>query len=132
GGRRIDGPGADAPRFPSQNVALVRRRVADALVAERAAAPVSSAACGADLVALEKAEHLGVRRRIVLLFAPKRFRVTSLVDRPGEWGPVFDRPAAHAAVLWSCTGSRTSCGGPRAYDKKPSILRSSSALAKRR
>jgi hypothetical protein len=52
---------------------------------------ICSAACGADLVALEEAEHLGLRRRIVLPFSPERFRKTSVVDRPGDWGPVFDR-----------------------------------------
>jgi hypothetical protein len=90
GGRRIDAAGTDPPRFPLQNVPLVRKRVAEALVAERAVALVCSAACGADLIALEEAERLGLRRRIVLPFAPERFRVSSVVDRPGEWGPVYD------------------------------------------
>jgi hypothetical protein len=95
-GRRIDAPGSSAPRFPLENVPLVRQRLADAFVAERAVALVCSAACGADLLALEMAERLGLRRRIVLPFRPQRFRETSVVDRPGDWGPVFDRLIAYA------------------------------------
>jgi hypothetical protein len=48
------------------------------------------------LIALEEAERLGLRRRIVLPFPPDRFRETSVTDRPGNWGPVFDRLVAAA------------------------------------
>src|ERR1700730_18749721 len=73
------------------HVPLVRRRIVDLLAEEHTEALVCSAACGADLIALEEAERLGLRRRIVLPFAAKRFRETSVIDRPGDWGPVFDR-----------------------------------------
>jgi hypothetical protein len=43
------------------------------LAVERADAFVSSAACGADLIALEEAERLGIRRCSVLPFSPDRF-----------------------------------------------------------
>ena len=66
------------------------------MAAERAAVLVCSVACGADLVALEAAERLGRRRRIVLPFAAERFRMTSVTDRPGDWGPMFDRMIAAA------------------------------------
>jgi hypothetical protein len=95
-GRRIDPAGADPARFPLEQVPLVRQRVADALRELRATALVCSAACGADIVALEQAERLGVRRRIVLPFAPQRFRESSVTDRPGDWGPKFDRQIASA------------------------------------
>jgi hypothetical protein len=55
---------------------------------------VCSAACGADLVALEEAGKLGIRRRVVLPFAKERFRQTSVVDRPGNWGEVYDHVIA--------------------------------------
>jgi hypothetical protein len=54
---------------------------------------VCSAACGSDLVALEEAERLGLRRRIVLPFGRERFRQSSVTDRPGNWGAAFDRLA---------------------------------------
>jgi hypothetical protein len=95
-GRRIDAPETEPPRFPLKNVPMVRERLAALLAAEHAEALVSSAACGADLIALEEAERLGLRRRIVLPFPAKRFRETSVTDRPGEWGPVFDRQIASA------------------------------------
>ena len=67
-GRRIDTPGTNPPRFPLDSVPLVRARIAELLRVERAAAVVASAACGADLIALEEAERIGIRRRIVLPF----------------------------------------------------------------
>src|SRR5690349_4386477 len=90
-GRRIDAAQAQELRFPLARVPLVRDRLRALLAERRAGILVSSAACGADLVALEAAERLGLRRRVVLPFAPDRFRETSVVDRPGEWGPIYDR-----------------------------------------
>jgi hypothetical protein len=95
-GRRIDGPETGSARFPLNNVPLVRERLAALLAAEHAEALVCSAACGADLIALAEAERLGLRRRIVLPFSAKRFRQTSVTDRPGEWGPLYDRLIAEA------------------------------------
>lgn len=108
-GRRIDKSGAATPRFPLANVELVRERIAALLSAEHTEALVCSAACGADLLALGEAERLGLRRRIVLPFPPERFRKKSVIDRPGNWGPMFDRlvAAARAAgdlVILSITG----------------------------
>src|SRR3954454_21697157 len=90
-GRRMDAPGTEPPRFPLENVPVVRQRLAAMLAKESAVALGFSAACGANLIALEEAERLALRRRIVLPFSPERFRETSVVDRPGDWGPVFDR-----------------------------------------
>jgi hypothetical protein len=90
-GRRVDAAGAKQPRFPLQNVDMVRTRVRAMLEAQGAKAVVSSAACGADLIALTEAGLLGLRRRVVLPFERKRFRDTSVTDRPGDWGPVYDQ-----------------------------------------
>jgi hypothetical protein len=95
-GRRIDALGTDPPRFPAKNVPMVRERIAAFFSSEHVEAIVCSAACGVDLIALEEAARLGLRRRIVLPFPPKRFRETSVTDRPGDWGPVFDRLVAEA------------------------------------
>jgi hypothetical protein len=92
----VDPVGADTPHFPPANVGLVRQRLAALFVAEGATALVCSAACGADLAALAEAQRLGLRRRIVLPFDPERFRETSVTDRPGRWGPLFDRLIATA------------------------------------
>ena len=93
-GRRIDAPDARPSRFPLANADAVRERIRDVLVRRGATTLVSSAACGADLVAIEAARELGLRCVFVLPFARHRFRAISVVDRPGadeRWGPAFDR-----------------------------------------
>jgi hypothetical protein len=95
-GRRIDRADAARPQFPLSQVEAVRKRLRDLFVDESVHAMVASAACGADLLALEVANQLGVRRRIVLPLMPDEFRCTSVVDRPGDWGPLFDAQIADA------------------------------------
>lgn len=90
-GRRIDAHDATIPRFPLENAAVVRERIHAFFVDHKATALVCSAACGADLIALDAAGELGIQRRIVLPFEQNRFRETSVIDRPGEWGALFDR-----------------------------------------
>lgn len=89
-GRRIDAVGAKPERFPVRNIDEVRKRVRALLESMGAAAVVDSAACGADLIGQTEAGAMGLRRRIVLPFARKRFRKTSVVDLPGDWGEVYD------------------------------------------
>jgi hypothetical protein len=89
-GRRIDAKGAPE-RFPLQNRAEVGNRVRHALEDAGAQIIISSAACGADLLALAGAGELGIRRRVILPFDTATFRRQSVVDRPGDWGPLFDR-----------------------------------------
>jgi hypothetical protein len=60
---------------------------------------VSSGACGTDLLALEVAGALGLRRRIVLPFGRALFRETSVTDRPGDWGPLYDRICDEVAAV---------------------------------
>jgi hypothetical protein len=90
-GRRIDASGAETPRFPLSNVGVVRQSLRELFETRRAKALVSAAACGADLNALSEAGALGMRRRVVLPFDRNRFRATSVTDRPGEWGPIYDQ-----------------------------------------
>jgi hypothetical protein len=94
-GRRIDAVGAPA-RFPLDQAPRVRKRLDRLLRQLRPAALVCSAACGADLLALEAAESLNIPVIIALPFAPDRFRETSVVDRPGDWGLRFDAVMARA------------------------------------
>lgn len=89
-GRRIDAEGAPE-RFPVGNQQRVAALIRDAMIRASAQALVSSAACGSDLLALEVAAELGIRRRVVLPFDPETFRSKSVVDRPGNWGSRFDR-----------------------------------------
>jgi tetratricopeptide (TPR) repeat protein len=89
-GRRIDAADAQDPRFPARNEEVVKQRIRNMLVATASNGMVSSAACGADILALECAEKLSLRRRVVLPFSRERFRSTSVVDRGEEWGARFD------------------------------------------
>ena len=90
-GRRIDDVDADVERFPLRNLPAVRSRLLQLLIDQQVDTLVSAAACGADLLALDAATELGLRRRIVLPFPPPRFRESSVIDRPGPWGDMFDR-----------------------------------------
>ncbi|MBV9762270.1 MAG: hypothetical protein JO340_17050 [Acidobacteriaceae bacterium] len=90
-GRRIDAPRARELRFPIRRETLVAARIRRFFEERKASALVSSAACGADLLALEIAGQLSLRRRVVLPFPPSRFRETSVEGCPGDWGPRYDR-----------------------------------------
>jgi hypothetical protein len=89
-GRRIDAVASQEKHFPLERVPEVRAQIRELLEA-RATAVVGAAACGADLLALTEAGDLGLRRRVVLPFERARFRSTSVTDRPGDWGALYDR-----------------------------------------
>ena len=98
-GRRIDAPDAPTPRFPLSRAAAVREKLSALFRRRGATALVSSAACGADLLALDAARHLGMRLRIVLPFDRATFRRLSVTDRPGDWGPLYDEICAEGEVI---------------------------------
>jgi hypothetical protein len=89
-GRRIDAATASKPSFPESSEREVKLAVVRAFRERQVELVVASAACGADIVALEAARELGLRFRIVLPFEPARFRETSVVDRGESWGPRYD------------------------------------------
>jgi hypothetical protein len=89
-GRRIDMLGAEKKHFPLANVARVRERISNWFEQHEVHTLVCSAACGADLLALEVAGRLGIRRCVILPFPQEQFRATSVVDRGGDWGERFD------------------------------------------
>ncbi len=96
-GRRIDATDAEPVRFPLENVETVRTRLRDLFLRYDAIALVCAAACGADLLALEVAGDLQLRRVVVLPFDAASFRNVSVIDRPGgetTWGSSFDRVVA--------------------------------------
>lgn len=90
-GRRPDPQDADVSRFPIANAIVVRERVRALMVEREPSCLVCSAACGADLLALDAAGDLGIERSVVLPFNVDAFRMSSVTDRPGHWGPLFDR-----------------------------------------
>jgi hypothetical protein len=90
-GRRVDAPDASIPRFPPGNVDLVRQRIRKYFEASKPEFLVSAAACGTDLLCLEVAGELKIKRVVMLPTEPAAFRASSVADRPGNWGEMFDR-----------------------------------------
>lgn len=95
-GRRVDAPDAETPRFPAANASLVRERIREMLIALGANTLVCSAAAGADLLALEAAASLGLRRHVVLPYGREQFLDNSVRDRPGDWEWAFQRAYSDA------------------------------------
>jgi hypothetical protein len=89
-GRRVEAPDAPKPRFPANQVENVRARLHEFFTSHEVTGLVCAAACGADILALEVAGELGLRRRIVLPFGRAHFRAMSVVDRGGDWGERYD------------------------------------------
>jgi hypothetical protein len=89
-GRRVDAPHSREVRFPPQNAPMVGGRLRRCFQ-KGVRVLVCSGACGSDLLALEVASELGIRRRVLLPFARTFFRETSVADRPGDWDVRFDR-----------------------------------------
>ena len=89
-GRRVDPQDTTESRFPARQAIPVQERIRKLLKHNQATDLVCSAACGADLLALEVAGKLGIQRHIVLPFARDNFRRTSVSDRPGNWGQQYD------------------------------------------
>lgn len=114
-GRRIDAPDTQTSRFPMENTAKVQECISALFVKYKATALVCSGACGADLLALDTAGELGLRRRIVLPFEPNRFRETSVTDRPGEWGALFHRISKEVEVTGDLVVLRDVVGEDDAY-----------------
>jgi len=130
-GRRIDPEGAEPARFPLKNVVLVRQRLEGLFGREAATALVSSGACGADLVSLTAARARPMRRRIVLPFGRDEFRASSVTDRPGDWGPVYDRVLAELDESGDVVTLAGYSAGEAAYAAaNDAILREAAILAR--
>jgi hypothetical protein len=94
-GRRIDATDVKTPRFPLTQVDVVQKKIEELFRRDNVKTLTCSAACGADLIALQVAQKLGIHYRIILPFVSERFRVTSVMDRPctqeWNWGILFDQ-----------------------------------------
>ena len=90
-GRRIDALDAKEERFPLKMKKIVYERIREFFHNNKATVLVSSAACGADLLAQKAARDLEIDQHIILPFEREKFRTTSVIDRPGNWGDLFDR-----------------------------------------
>lgn len=90
-GRRIDAEHAEYKRFPLSAAPRVKTQLKEFFEENHISHLVSSGACGADLLGQEIADELNIDRTIILPFDPAVFKTTSVTDRPGEWGTLYDR-----------------------------------------
>ncbi len=90
-GRRIDATGAPVSRFPPALADTVRQKLLTSLSLMSAKHLVCSGACGADLLALQAAGELGITTTMILPFDVNTFKSTSVTDRPGNWGSIYDK-----------------------------------------
>jgi hypothetical protein len=129
-GRRPDRTDAEAQRFPIGNRSLVGERVESLFAVRQADALVASAACGADLIALDVAGRLGMRRHVVLPFGRVKFRETSVTDRPGDWGADYDRVIAAVETAGGLTELGMTQDGDEPYLRtNEAIIEQAGALA---
>lgn len=89
-GRRVDAADASTTRFPLENVKIVKEKLHRFFTDNKIDYLVCSGACGADLIALGVAGELNIPRKMVLPFDAETFRSSSVTDRPGNWGELFD------------------------------------------
>lgn len=128
-GRRIDAP-TEPERFPLTRTTSVRQALGNLLRNEAIDVLVCSAACGADLIALDLAIASGVRCRIVLPYSATRFRESSVIDRPGDWGPLYDRIIAAVDAVGDLLVLNESADDTAAFfHVNETIIREARALA---
>jgi len=89
-GRRIDAEDAGARRFPVDQIKRVREEIKLFFVENNPHWLVCSGACGADLIALDVTVELNMPAKMILPFDADTFRSTSVTDRKGNWGILFD------------------------------------------
>src|SRR5262249_15636562 len=82
------------------NAEMVKQRIREVLKAEKATALVSAAACGSDILALEAAGGLGIRRQGVLPYDKVTFKHSSVIVRAGDLGRPFRRNLAESDGDW--------------------------------
>jgi len=132
-GRRVDPPDARRPRFPANNVPRVKQSLQRIFRHHNVTLLVCSAACGADLIALEVARQSRIPFKVVLPFSPDRFRETSVVDRPGPWGEIYDRVLADINNTSNLLVLKRPTDGARDYERvNRTIIREAGRAAKGR
>jgi hypothetical protein len=116
-GRRIDAENAEAKRFPLNAVSSVKEKLKNFFREKKVTHLVSSGACGADLIAHEAALEMGIVRTIILPFDPEVFRKTSVTDRPGNWGKIYDNLIADVVKSNHLVNLKYGEGDKGAYEK---------------
>lgn len=120
-GRRPDPPDVETARFPIANAVAVREQIRRVLIQYSPRYLVSSAACGADLLALDIAGDHGIRTAVLLPFVEDEFRARSVTDRPGHWGALYDRIISEVRAKGGLTVLTNAGESPYRYTTKEII-----------
>jgi len=121
-GRRVDANGAAETHFPLSEVIRVAEELRARFEHCSVGHLICSAACGADLLALESAIGMGISISVVLPSSPLAFRSISVVDRPGDWGPRFDSIIAAAEQRGSLNVLQFAADDPRGYQAVNEVI----------
>lgn len=128
-GRRIDAANAPKSRFPEERIATVKACLRKVLLNENVSLLVCAAASGADLLALEAAQALGIRCRIVLPFEPERFRSTSVIDTSPAWAAIYDPIISRVRADGDLIILKNRGSDEQAYELTTSVIISEAKLA---
>lgn len=131
-GRRIDPEPAEARRFPFERVPKVEGELHRLFEDIGVSFLVTSAACGADLLALKVAGEMSIPARIILPFNAARFKKTSVLDRlhPDYWGELFDNAIAAARAKGELIELAGNAGSDGAYSAvNEAIIKDAFSLA---
>jgi hypothetical protein len=90
-GRRVDAPDAQVTRFPPSNVSKVSGSIKKLLAERNPQVVVCLAAFGADLLLLQAAGEMHIDQAVLLPSELETFRESSVTDRPGDWGELYDQ-----------------------------------------
>lgn len=115
-GRRIDPVNATQERFPSRMAGSVKLRLLNIFKSIRASHVVSSGACGTDLLALQAAFDLNIPSTMVLPFDSVTFKSTSVTDRPGDWGDIYEEILHHLKLTGDVIEMNYLPDDPAAYE----------------
>jgi len=126
-GNMIDQPGRAMPRFPAGLEATVAAAIEQAVAKVRPLAAYGSAACGADILCLERVHARGAEIHVVLPFPPDEFRRTSVDVVPGDWAARFDR-LLEAATSVTVTSDHRATGSVATFEYANLVLTGSGQL----
>lgn len=116
-GRRIDAADSEELHFPLELVDAVAESIARVFAQLKPSDLVCSAACGVDLIALKLARKSGIAFHIVLPFDRAVFKKTSVEDRPGDWGSIYDSVISEASQKHRLIELVAAGDGDAAYSK---------------
>ncbi|MDO8707064.1 TRAFs-binding domain-containing protein [Pseudomonas sp.] len=101
-GHMLDAPGRRTPRFPAQIERAVEMAIEQAIAENNIGFGYCSAACGADILFIERMLNRGAEINIVLPFQRDDFIRTSVAFAGPDWVARFDRVMAQATSVSYC------------------------------